>query len=220
MRDSLVGVINVYIKLRLPKLEYDTVDWVYDHLDHDGEKLLFYYNIVPKKDVWCCITCGNYRLYNTLRALLQKFNIREFRLFSLYNNEEYERTEDYEESDCVTIYNQKFTESFIEKLNKVRKITVEESYITVGGSFDVKKVNGFIIDDLENNDTEIGIKLFATNIKIDDWDKEHEPTLDDFNTNILYKDRDIATENIRELFPIYNFLRSTDIVYNDIFFYD
>ena len=220
MRDSLVGVINVYIKLRLPKLEYNTVDWVYDHLYHDGEKLLFYYNIVPKKDVWCCSTCGNYRLYYTLRVLLQRFNIREFRLFSLYNNEEYERTEDYEESDCVTIYDQKFTESFIEKLNKVKKITVEGSYESDGGSFDVKKVNGFIINDFENNDTEIVIKLTADNIKIDDWDYEEEPTLYDFNTNILYEDRDIATENIRELFPIYDFLRSTDIVYTDIFFYD
>jgi hypothetical protein len=220
MKNSLVGVMDVFLKLRLPKLEYITVDWVYDHLDHDGENLLVYYKIVPKKDVWCCSTCGNYRLYNTLSALFRRFNLVNFRLFSIYNHEEYERTEDYEDSDCVTIYNQIFSESFMEELDKVEKITVKGSYRSVGGSFDVKKVNGFIINDLRDNDTEIGIKLFATNIKIDDWDKEYEPTLADFNEKILYEDRDIATENIRELFPIHDFLRSTDIVYTDIFFYD
>jgi hypothetical protein len=86
------------------------------------------------------------------------------------------------------------------------------------GSFDVKKVNGFTIEDLDS-DTELGIKMDVDNIQIGDWGRDFEPDLDDFNQTILYGNRDIVRE-IKELYGVWNVIGSTDMIVDDIFFYD
>ena len=213
-----IGALSKFLELYIPKQEYKTVDFVYSNLDFDGTDYLIFYDIVPKTDVWGVNTCGNYKLYNKVYKLFNhELKITNWRLFSRFNDVTYERVDEYEESEGYTLFSQSFSEKLYEELTKIKKITVNSMYAP-SGYFDVKKVNGFTIEDLDS-DTELGIKMDVDNIQIGDWGRDFEPDLDDFNQTILYGNRDIVRE-IKELYGVWNVIGSTDMIVDDIFFYD
>ena len=213
-----IGALSKFLELYIPKQEYKTVDFVYSNLDFDGTDYLIFYDIVPKTDVWGVNTCGNHRIYERIYKLFyRKLKITNWRLFSRFNDVTYEKVEDYEESEGYTLFSQSFSEKLYEELTKIKKITVNSMYVP-SGSFDVKKVNGFTIEDLEYA-TELGIKMDVDNIQIGDWGRDFEPDLDDFNQAILYDDRDIV-RTIKELYGVWNVIDSTDMIVEEIFFYD
>lgn len=217
MRKGITALSN-FFKVYTPKQEYKTVDFVYSNLDFDGTDYLIFYDIVPKTDVWGVNTCGNYKLYNKVYKLFNhELKITNWRLFSRFNDVTYERVDEYEESEGYTLFSQSFSEKLYEELTKIKKITVNSMYAP-SGYFDVKKVNGFTIEDLDS-DTELGIKMDVDNIQIGDWGRDFEPDLDDFNQTILYGNRDIVRE-IKELYGVWNVIGSTDMIVDDIFFYD
>jgi hypothetical protein len=217
MRKGITALSN-FFKVYTPKQEYKTVDFVYSNLDFDGTDYLIFYDIVPKTNVWGVNTCGNYKLYNKVYKLFNhELKITNWRLFSRFNDVTYERVDEYEESEGYTLFSQSFSEKLYEELTKIKKITVDSMYAP-SGSFDVKKVNGFTIEDLDS-DTELGIKMDVDNIQIGDWGRDFEPDLDDFNQTILYGNRDIVRE-IKELYGVWNVIGSTDMIVDDIFFYD
>jgi hypothetical protein len=213
-----IGILSKFLEIYIPKQEYKTVDFVYSNLDFDGTDYLIFYDIVPKTDVWGVNTCGNYKLYHEVDKIFgELLGVHNWRLFSRFNDVTYERVEEYEESEGYTLFSQSFSEKLYQELTKIKKITVNSMYAP-SGSFDVKKVNGFTIEDLEYA-TELGIKMDVDNIQIGDWGRDYEPDLEDFNQAILYDDRDIV-RTIKELYGVWNVIDSTDMIVEEIFFYD
>ena len=55
------------------------------------------------------------------------------------------------------------------------------------------------------------------NIQIGDWGRDFEPDLSDFNEAILYEE---VVRTIKELYGVWNVIDSTDMIVDEIFFYD
>lgn len=218
MKEKIKNVVSRLLEINIPKQEYKTVDFVYGNTDFDGTDYLIYYDIVPKTDVWGVNTCGNWRLFDKVGELCKTYlGINNWRLFSRFNGVTYERVDEYEESEGYTLFSQSFSEKLYDELTKIKKINVDSMYAPLG-SFDVKKVNGFTIEDLEYA-TELGIKMDVDNIQIGDWGRDFEPDLSDFNEAILYDDRGVV-RRIKELYGVWNVIDSMDMVVEEIFFYD